>query len=425
VQAREITRRDAARRLLLRARMKCITALAVLLSASLFGCADDGKGEEDELPDDSGKADSQRKPTDHGAIGFGAAAQSAITDAEKFHAWEFELSGDADLEIVTSYAVLGQRRTDTVLYLYREGATGWGPYIARNDDYGTTTYSKIAKTYGAGKYRALVKGFAATTRGKFSLTVGCSGVGCAPPAPANECVFGSAYFELRDQPHLTIVGEMKITPANLPMIGEPARSRLVRAVQQSSHTDVMTAEEALGRVDQEEVNLVRILEPAARRVFVAFEYGAGDNSYGAIFDDETSAMVTNIHDGDLESCATKAQTCMLPEDWTALRNHPQFTRISTKVVTSVATLTQLEKAQALLAFQRSYDDVTDVADGLTRVDDDQVNFVAFEHQTGDQITVVEYGAGDTSVGAIFYTGTTNLAGAINDLFIESCTLFVE
>jgi hypothetical protein len=68
--------------------------------------------------------------------------------------------------------------------------------------------------------------------------------------------------------------------------------------------------------------------------------------------------------------------------------------------------------------------VTSVADGLSRVDGNQLNVVAFTHvATGTKLTVLEYGAGDTSVGGVFFAGTRNLAGRINDLFIEGCAFF--
>ncbi|MCX5740950.1 MAG: DVUA0089 family protein [Proteobacteria bacterium] len=400
-----------------------LASLALLAPISLIGCAtDDAKGEEDELPPD-GKADTLRKPTEHGDIAFQTPATSELTTAEHFHAWTFELSAAAAVEMTTSYAVLGQRKTDTVLYLYKESPTGWGAYVARNDDYGTSVYSQIKRTLEAGRYRVLVKGFASTTRGKFSLTVGCTGAGCS--APTTSCVFGQTYGDIATTAGLQITNTNTITPATLPQLTAVDRDRLVRAVQQSSHTDVTTAEEALGRVDQQEMNISWIVEPAARRTFVAFEYGAGDNSYGAVFDQETSAMVTNIHDGDLEHCTTAAATCLLPEDWTAMRADPAFTQTATRVVRAAAELTALETTQALAAFRRTYADVTSVADGLSRVDDNQVNVVSFTHaSTGTALTVVEYGAGDTSIGAIYYAGTTQLAGAISDLFIGSCTFLV-
>lgn len=393
----------------------------VLLLSLAFGCLDE-KGPEEELLDE-GKADSQRKPTDHGVIAFDAPQISALTTAERYHAWEFELSGSASVTMTTSYAVLGQRKTDTVLYLYKEGATGWGSYVARNDDYDGKVYSRLIRELGAGRYRVLVKGHSATTLGKFKVTVGCSGAGCAPVDP-NACLFGTTYNEIPDQAALTTIATTKITPANLDTLGPDLQRMLVVAVQQSSHTDVTTPEEALSRVDQDEMNVTFLAEPLARRMFVAFEYGAGDNSYGGIFNRSTGELVSSIHDGDLEGCSVSAETCLLPEDWSVLRNDPAFAKTASRVVTQASQLTALESQQALEVFRHSYEDVTSVADGLSRVDGNQLNVVAFKHlATGTQLTVLEYGAGDTSVGGVFFAGTTNLAGRINDLAIEACAFF--
>ncbi len=54
-----------------------------------------GKDDEEEPAPDDSKDDSFKKP--------------------------IELSGDATVAMTTSYAVLGQRRVDMVLYLYKEG----------------------------------------------------------------------------------------------------------------------------------------------------------------------------------------------------------------------------------------------------------------------------------------------------------------
>ena len=202
------------------------------LAMILVGCLAD-KGPESELPEDAGKDDSQRKPTDHGIIAFGTPAISALTADARYHAWTFELSAEARVDLTTSYAVLGQRRTDTVLYLYKEGATGWGSYIARNDDYANTTYSQLKRDLGAGRYRALVKGHQETTYGKFKLTAMCVGAGCFNTS----CVFGQTYGEIADNPALQIINRTVITPANLPMLNDQERQWLVDAVKQSSHTD--------------------------------------------------------------------------------------------------------------------------------------------------------------------------------------------
>jgi len=404
--------------------MRSSALLALALAFSACVSAED-KGEEEELLDDS-KADSHQRPTDHGPIAFGTPETSALTVDERFHSWTFNLSATANIELVTSYAVLGQRRTDTVLYLYKEtpeSPTGWGPYIARNDDHGNTTYSKITRELGAGRYRALVKGHKADTRGKFKLTVDCEGDGCLAPEP-DACLFGYTYRDIQTNNFLQIINTNKITIANLDQLATDDQQKLVLAVQQSSHTDVTTPEEALERVDQNEVNVWYIAEPAAQRMFISFEYGAGDNSYGAIFDRASDAMVTNIHDGDLENCIVSHETCLLPDDYTELRNSPEFTRTAFRTVTMASELNATESAQALGVFQDSYDDVTSVADGLSRVDNNELNVARYTHvASGTELDLLEYGAGDTSVGGIFYRGTQQRAGSINDLSIEACTFF--
>ena len=390
--------------------------LAVLL---VFGCVADDKGPEEALFAE-GKDDSHRRPTEHGAMAFGSPVFSELTATARYHAWTFELSADAQVTLTTSYAVRGQRRTDTVLYLYKEGASGWGSYIARNDDYGTTTYSQLAKNHGAGRYRALVKGYSETTYGKFKLTAMCNGPGCFDAS----CLFGQTYGDIFASTSLTTSSTLKVTAANLGTLTAHDQQHVVDAVKQSSHTDVTTPLEALSRVDQQEINMTLIFDGSGQRTFAAFEYGAGDNSYGAIFARQNREMVSRIHDGDLELCNVEAETCLLPEDWAAMRNDAAFTKTSTRVITSASQLNAIEKQQALDTFKRSYDDVTSVADGLTRVDGNQLNVVAFTHDaTGAQLEVFEYGAGDTSVGVIYYAGQLVMAGTIDDLAIGNCTLF--
>ena len=403
---------------------------SLFVVATTAACLENGKPDEEqtELLDET-KADSQLKPTDHGAIAFGTAAHAVIGGTERFHAWTFALSGDASVDMTTSYSVLGQRRTDTVLYLYKQKPDGkWGSYIARNDDYGTTTYSQLNKSLGAGTYRVLVKGHLAATTGKFKVTVDCGGAGCAPVAPPSTCVFGSTYHDIFDNnPDLTVINTNVITAATLATLTTDDRQRLMIAVQQSSHTDVTTPEEAILRVDQHEVNVTWIVEPEAQRTFIAFEYGAGDNSYGAIFERWSGEMVASIHDGDLEGCATQAADCLFPADWNGLKYTTAFTRTATRTVTQASQLTGVSAQQALATFSTVYgDNVTSVAQGLEMADRNEINVHVYRNNaTGTSFDVFEFGAGDTSVGELFYAGTTTHAAEISDLQIENCTFFAE
>lgn len=404
------------------ANLRLATLLGLLLSTACL--ASDGKGGEDELPADDGKDDSQRTPTDHGPIGFGQSLAEELTAAHRYHAWTFELSGDATVSIETSYAVRGQRRTDTVLYLYREGPTGWGSYIARNDDHDGNVYSEIVKTLGAGRYRILVKGYLTTTRGKFKVTVDCDGSGCSTPVQS-QCLFGEQFGDLDGLDAVHVAARTVLTAASLPTLDAAARDRIVRALRESAHTDVTTAEEAFERVDGGEINSLALYEPAGQRSFVAIEYGAGDNSYGAIFDRVTGAMVAPIHDGFYEGCTVTNEVCRLPATYPDLRSDATFELREDRVVTDADQLSGVELDEALAALRRTYDDVVSVADGLSRVDQETLHVRSYFHTTTNtDLVAFEYGAGDTSLGAIFYLGSLQIAAVIEDSDLQGCSLFM-
>ncbi len=405
--------------------MRSILA-ALFVLATVPACLDSEKGEESELPED-GAADTQRTPTDHGDLAFGERVPSELTTGALYHAWEFNLSGPATIEAVTSYAILGQRRTDTVLYLYRQQAGGgFGAYIARNDDYGNTTYSKIRKDLTAGRYRVLVKGYATTTRGKFSIKVDCSGAGCTAAPDPNACVFGDTFNDLEAQEHL-VVGN-RVTWTRETELTVLDQRRVVLAVQQSSHTDVTTAAEAFARVDQGEINAVYIYEPDAARTFLALEYGAGDNSYGAYFDGRSDELVARIHDGDLEGCSVKAETCLLGSTYPDLRNNTAGYSVAfRRTVTDPDMLAGVEEDQVLIAFREAFGPgVASNAEGIGMTDGHQINQVVYlRNGTGARFHVVEFGAGDTSLGAVFYGDSTMLAAVISDSTFYGCTFFME
>jgi len=395
-------------------------AFACLL---LPACAVD-KGDEEDVPTDGdGKEDSHRRPTDHGELPFATPAIEMITDDARFHAWQFELSGDAAIDAFTTYGVRGQRKVDTVLYLYKEGANGWGPYIARNDDDGNRVYSRIERALGAGRYRVLVKGFAATTRGRFAVQVNCEGAGCAPVDDGG-CLFGATYRDAFTAAALA-AGETRVLSLAQPQQISPFdHDRILRAVQQSAHSDVTTWQEAIGRVDGGEINRTFFFETAGRRTFVAYEYGAGDNSYGALFDHHSGALVASIIDGDLASCTVAAETCLLAETYPELRADPAYVMYADRYVTTVAELESRESAQVLATFRARYGTVADVAAGLAMIDDGSLRVSGFLHTpTNTELVAVEFGAGSTSVGQIFYGSSLQIAGQISDGAIEACNWF--
>lgn len=268
-----------------------------LLAASLAGCTeDDAKGAEDEVPVD-GKLDSFQRPTDHGPIAFATNAESTLTATARHHTWTFSLPGQARVHLYTHPSLTSRQMVDTVLYLYKRGPTGWGSYIARNDDAGDV-FSSLTRDLGPGEYRLLVKGYLASTRGPFAVTVECDGAGCAP---APSCLFGATFGDLLAGTGYTITGDRELHVGDWQSALD--QQRIVVAVQQSAHTDVMTVEQAFAAVDGNVIRRVDLYDEAGGRAFVAFEYGAGDNSYGAIFTAGTTTRLASIVDLTYYDCA--------------------------------------------------------------------------------------------------------------------------
>jgi hypothetical protein len=363
--------------------------------------------------------DSHQRPTDHGPLAkLPARKELELTDEQRFHAWQFDISADAELTIGTGPWRTDRRMVDTWVYLYKLGPNGtWGSYLERRPDSRNPTRTQIVRTVDAGTYRVLVRGRADDTRGRVALTIGCTGAGC-PVA----CVFGETFGELDDQPDLVVSQRSTLTAAT--PISELDARRIVRAVQQSSHTDVTTVEEALARVDQGEVNRVAIYEPAAARTFVAFEYGAGDNSYGAYFEGRSDALVASIHDGDLLGCTALPETCVLGQTFHDLRNDPAFSAVSSRKVTSPGHVVGVEAEQLVIAVREVRPEVTTVAQALAVVQDGEVNVEGYYHTATDrELVAFEYGAGDNSYGAVFFKSSLVPAAAINDGDFYGCAFF--
>jgi hypothetical protein len=125
----------------------------------------------------------------------------------------------------------------------------------------------------------------------------CPDAGEPVPAP---CLFGEVFSDIRTSPALELESERWIR--SLEDLDPVTAEQLLHAVQQSSHSDVVTPEEALERVDQQEVRVIAFSELSSGRAFLVYEYGVGDNSYGAYFARDSTQLLASIHDGDILAC---------------------------------------------------------------------------------------------------------------------------
>lgn len=156
-----------------------------------------------------------------------------------------------------------------------------------------------AKEKMVAKYDLNDNGLSAAEISKMSLT-GKLAVSLAKElkaAAAGQSILDTAgsFYELKQQVKLdsrTSVTDAKNVDATL-------KQQIIEACHQSSYTDVKTLADAFAAVDEGEFVVSEFKDPKSGKAFTAIDYGAGDNTYGAIFEKGSTTVAKSIHDGDL------------------------------------------------------------------------------------------------------------------------------
>lgn len=238
-------------------------------------------------------------------ITLGTSLGAELTRTSQRWSFSFSLSAPARVQLRTLAGSEGLE-VDTVLTLLAVDAQrGTQRKLAENDDGEQTRFSALQAELVAGSYKIDVRGYRPRTRGQFTLATLCEGAGC--PALPTPCLFGEQFSDLREHPMLAIESEVWIRHED-ELADDVERAQLVIAVQQSSHGDVRTPSEALARVDQQEVRRLELRARTGPGAFTVFEYGVGDNSYGAVFARGALPVLASIHDGDLLDCTPATST---------------------------------------------------------------------------------------------------------------------
>lgn len=115
------------------------------------------------------------------------------------------------------------------------------------------------------------------------------------------CVFGERYGDVRRKPEAVVVLSARTLHATDPL-SSLEKQQIVEAVHTTAYTDVTTVEEAFEAVDENVVNQMELWDASNRRAFTSYEVGAGDNSFGMIFEQGTTTAAVRINDGDLMDC---------------------------------------------------------------------------------------------------------------------------
>ena len=63
---------------------------------------------------------------------------------------------------------------------------------------------------------------------------------------------------------------------------------------------MVTLADAFNAVDQGEFVVSQVKDKKTDELYTAVDYGAGDNTYGAVFKKGSATPVVGIHDGDLQ-----------------------------------------------------------------------------------------------------------------------------
>lgn len=114
------------------------------------------------------------------------------------------------------------------------------------------------------------------------------------------CALGDRYHDLFEPGAIVVVAARELSPAS--SLTATQRAQVIAAVR-AAYDEVTTVGAAFAAVDESAINHVELWDASNRRAFTAYEYGAGDNSYGSIFDHGTTNVAARINDGDLLDCA--------------------------------------------------------------------------------------------------------------------------
>lgn len=115
------------------------------------------------------------------------------------------------------------------------------------------------------------------------------------------CVFGDRYRDLFEPGAIVLMGRRALRAADAL---DATEERQVIAAVASAAADPTTLADAFASVDEGIVNQTQLWDASNRRAFTAYEFGAGDNSFGLIFDHGVTRVAARIVDGDLSECTT-------------------------------------------------------------------------------------------------------------------------
>lgn len=271
-----------------------LPVLALVLASTLGACADAPHEAGPLLSSIVASPLSAEELPSQGMLDLGTPTIAVLTEDTPALAFDFEVPTRGDVRLVTAPMDAPNRAIDTELSLYAYPSKPHEQMrrLASNDDARDTPFSEIETTLAPGLYRVVV-----SSKGAAGAVV--LGFDCPSCVGPRRCIFGRTFSMVRRG--LSVRVERERLVDSVSQLSAKEKEQLVDALGQSAH-EVTTPEEALAAVDANEVNVLELWDETNARPFIAFEYGAGDNSFGRIYPPGSLHAAAAIHDGDIVSC---------------------------------------------------------------------------------------------------------------------------
>lgn len=298
--------------------LKRLTTLSLALAlGGLSACAstdasDPSKPAESEAPID-GKLDGLAAIDHHGlsfsrtppSLAATATASDELNRLRRAHAWEFELSGEADIQLSMRAPGGASESLDTVMYLYRKDENGgWGRYIRRNDDDALNRSNPYLSAIsegglGAGEYRVVIKGYDRSEAGEFTLKASCLGHGCVLGSTA-DCFDGEDVTFVQENERYTYDDGTPITQHV--RTNQLLTSQILTAVRNHAallgdNVQINSVSDARAYVDRDSLEKWSFIDNVTGRWFTVIDFTMGDTVVGSVFESGTSDVVATVNDG--------------------------------------------------------------------------------------------------------------------------------
>lgn len=234
-----------------------------------------------------------------------ASDNDELNRLRRAHAWQFALSGEADISLAMTAPSSVSNELDTVMYLYRQSSNGsWGRYVRRNDDDAANTrfpYLSGIEEGGleAGRYRIVIKGYNRTENGEFGLHATCTGEGCEL-ATDNTCWEGQEVTFVQANARYEYNEGMPITDAVRP--DHLLTSQILIAVRNHAarlgdNVTINSVADARAYVDRGSLETWSFRDTDTERRLTVVDFTMGDTVVGSVFDSGSEHVVATVNDG--------------------------------------------------------------------------------------------------------------------------------